>query len=142
MAEIIPVITEAISQNPLIRDLLFCCLYAMIAAVLRQAAPYGNRWTDTVADFIAVGLLGVLLQGYAAGNSAAGGVRWYMLFCAAGSFLWVDAKLSTVRRRFYRLFYPKSSLSKEKTQKNTVERSQMQKKQLQNNSFVLYNSNV
>ncbi len=60
------------------QELAACLCLGAAAGALRSLAPPKGRGA-ILPDFLLVGLLLTLLQSYAAGYSAAGSLRWYML---------------------------------------------------------------
>ncbi len=89
-----PVITPAQAGQ----DLLCCLGLGMLVEGLRAVWPIRGRaafWPD----FFAVGLALVLMQGYAAGSSYAGGLRWYMAAGAAAGAAVMQAALGDAARR-------------------------------------------
>ncbi|MGN0707033.1 MAG: hypothetical protein ACI4JC_03450 [Faecalibacterium sp.] len=64
------------------QELLFCLLLGAVLGAARALFPTRGRGA-AVPDFLLVGLLLILLQSYAAGQSFAGALRWYMLLGGA-----------------------------------------------------------
>ena len=140
-------------------DALACMGLGLLAAALRCLFPIRRPLPAFWADFFAAGAALVLLQGYAAGRSSAGGLRWYMLAAAAAGAFAALRLLLPVRRvlcrrlgrfagallRFAKrcLSVPAKACKSRKTagqrQKN---RTESPKKQLQTTPELLYNSNV
>ena len=140
-------------------DALACMGLGLLAAALRCLFPMRRPLPVFWADFFAAGAALVLLQGYAAGRSSAGGLRWYMLAAAAVGAFAALLLLLPVRRVFCRrlgwfagtllrfakrcLSVPAKACKSRKTagqrQKN---RTESLKKQLQTTPELLYNSNV
>lgn len=143
------------------QDLLCCVGLGMLAGLLRLAWPVRGRaafWPD----FLAVGLALVLLQGYAAGSSYAGGLRWYMALGAAAGAAVVQAALGDAARwlagrAFWALSWPLRLAQKRllgplwkrarrlrgpRRQKNRKRVAKDEKKILQKEHRLLYNSNV
>lgn len=71
-------------------DVLWCIGLGLLLAVLRDAAALllgEGRALCFVLDVAAFALAAVLLTGFAAGVSASGVARWYMIAAAAGGAL-------------------------------------------------------
>ena len=143
----------------LLPDCLCSAGIGFFVSWLRCLMPLGKRrWFGCWADFFSVGTVLILLQGYAASRAAAGELRWY-LSCAALMGAWaaqrVFAKplqrLRTAGCRWLRwvfrwpskvvrTIFCRSLAQKNKKRQITVQKNQ--KKLLQNEQKVLYNSNV
>ena len=143
-------------------DCLRCAGLGLLAAFLRCLLPLRGRAVCFCADFFCAGLCMVLLQGYAAGCSAAGAWRWYLLagaVCGAAAgeaaFLRIRRKaagaaagLAQPLRRMLQTwtapFQDRRRMRKlrRKAQKKPGKAAQYPKKRLQNPVIVLYNSNV
>lgn len=71
-----------LSPEQIGQELLFCLLLGGALGTLRAFCPTKGRGA-LIPDFCLVGLLLLLLQSYAAGQSNAGALRWYMLLGGA-----------------------------------------------------------
>lgn len=139
-----------------------CCLYlGALVGALRALAPGRGRGAF-LPDAALVGMLLLFLQSYAAGYSDAGSLRWYM---AAAGFLgalgahsllgplagrawalalWPWRRLGRWLRRncFAPLRGARRARRLRRTQKAAKTAAENQKKSLQNQPHLLYNSNV
>lgn len=140
----------------------FCCLLLGLAAGgLRALAPLHKK-RAFLPDLALMALLLVLVQGYAAGQSFGGQLRWYMAAGAAAGALaaqsllgplaaalraalawplrWAVQRLAARRQERRRLRRAKAEQAKER--RNVKRVLKKQKKNLQNQPKMLYNSNV
>ncbi len=140
------------------QDALACLVIGCCTGLLRTLAPAKGR-AAFLPDFIWVGLLLTLLQGFAAGYSASSALRWYML--AAGGIgalaahslfapltAWLAAAVTAPLRllggaclRPVKNGAKKLGLSIT-AQKNKRRIAKKQKKSLQKPEHMLYNSNM
>lgn len=126
-------------------DLLSCLGLGFFIGLARILLPVRWRAGTACADFLCTGLAMLLVQSYAVGYSQAGVFRWYMLACA-GLGAWA-AEVCLGRWRYHAaqcaaLWWQKAQKKKHPHHKKTQRQRKSNKKQLQKNSAVLYNSRV
>ncbi len=126
-------------------DLLDCMGVGLLVGLVRILFSYRNKVAAATADFICTGFCFVLLQSYAVGYSQAGVLRWYMLLSAAAGAWSVESllagtrnKISNTLRKTFQVRHKKIARTPKKPKSN----EKRNKKQLQKNSALLYNSNV
>lgn len=129
------------------QELAACAVLGVCTGTVRAFFPVRGRGAF-VPDLLWVGTLLTLLQSYAAGQSSAGVLRWYMAasaFGAAGAASFVlgaplraagTALLTPVRCRL------KNCRRRCKSRRNAKRTAEKRKKNLPNRQRMLYNSNV
>lgn len=126
-------------------DLLSCLGLGFFVGLVRLCLPVCWKAGAAGADFLCTGLAMLLVQSYAVGYSQAGVFRWYMLACAGLGAWSVERCLGFWRcqmahraARRWQKWREKAHAHPKKTQRHT----KRNKKQLQKNGAVLYNSRV
>ena len=129
------------------QELAACAVLGACTGVVRAFFPVRGR-RAFVPDLLWVGTMLTLLQSYAAGQSSAGNLRWYMAasaFVTAGAVSFVlgaplraagAALLAPARRRL------KNCCRRRKSRRNAKRTAEKSKKNLPNRQRMLYNSNV
>lgn len=139
-------------------ETLRCAVLGAVLGAARSLAPAKGR-AAFVPDFLFAGALLVLLQSYAAGQSASGSLRWYMLVGGAlgalAAHCLLAAPMAFARRalaraaafpvRFVRqkaLVPAAARLQRAKSRRAEKKNAKKRKKALQKQPHLLYNSNV
>lgn len=139
-------------------ELADCAVLGAVIGAVRAAFPVRGR-AAFLPDFLAVGAVLFAAQSYAAGQSSAGVLRWYMLvaaFAAAaaaaqllGLPLRAAGRSMCAAARCIRRFLPAKTarLPAKQRKGNKIRRSEKRnaeksKKSLPKQQLVLYNSNV
>lgn len=140
------------------RELADCAALGAVIGAVRAAFPVRGR-AAFLPDFLAVGAVLFAAQSYAAGQSSAGVLRWYMLVAAftaaaaAAQLLGLPLRaagraMRTAVRRIRRFLPAKPArLPAKQREGNKMRRSEKRneeksKKSLPKQRLVLYNSNV
>lgn len=140
------------------QELYACAALGTVIGAGRAVFPIRGR-KAFLPDFLAVGSILFATQSYAAGQSSAGVLRWYMLAAAfvgataAASLLGVPLRaagrsLSAAGQRLHRFLRRKAApLHRNRKDENKTRRSEKRneeksKKSLPKKRLVLYNSNV
>lgn len=144
------------------QDLARCAALGAVSGAARALLPVRGR-AAVLPDLAWVGALLAALQSYAAGASAARSLRWYMLAGGAAAALAAQALGSVLVRRFaaalaraaavparflaQTLLRPalaahKKGVLRAKERRSAKITAKMQKKSLQKQRRLLYNSNV
>ena len=113
------------------QELTACTVLGGCTGVVRAVFPVRGR-AAWVPDFLWVGTVLTLLQSYAAGQSPAGVLRWYMAaagFAGAGAAAFVLGAQRCVRQQNAR-----------KLRRNAKRTAKKRKKNLPNQRRMMYNS--
>lgn len=149
---------QVLQPGELGQELYACAVLGAVIGAGRAVFPIRGR-KAFAPDFLAVGSVLFAAQSYAAGQSSAGVLRWYMLAAAfAGAAATVQLLgvplraagngMSAAGQRLYRFLRRKAApLRKKQRGGNETRRSgkrneEKSKKNLPKNRLVLYNSNV
>lgn len=149
----------SITPGQVLWDLIACMGLGFVAGVLRCLAPLRRRGMGFWADFVCGAAVPLALQGYAAGQSSAGCLRWYMLAAAAAGAFSALSLLAPARIRLCRMLRApvygvcrgvqrarqsrrQRRLERKKARRAAKKSPQSPKKQLQSQGHVLYNSTI
>lgn len=151
-----------LAPGTLVREAVACTVLGALLGAVRALAPAKGR-AAFAFDFLLVGALLFLLQSYAAGVSSAGTLRWYMAgggaLGALAAHVLLAGPMQAARRFCLRLVtVPAGFLQKrvlrpalerrrarvQRTKQRRIEKrnAKKQKKSLQKQPHLLYNSNV
>ena len=136
-----------------------CCLYlGALVGALRAVGPRRGR-AAFFPDLALVGMLLLFLQSYAAGYSAAGNLRWYMVAAGFLGALAAHSLLAPVTSRVWRMvLWPGWAMARligrralapaigalraRRAARAAKTAAEKQKKTLPNQEHLLYNSSV
>lgn len=153
----------SITPGQVLLDLSACMGLGFLAGVLRCLASLRRRGIGFWADFVCGVAVPLALQGYAAGRSSAGCLRWYMLAAAAAGAFSALSLLAPVRVRLCRALqaparqvcrsaqsmqrrarqkHKKRRAERKKSRRAAKKSAKSQKKQLPSRGNLLYNSTI